>query len=163
MKCITIFFSIAVCLVILAESSKQYLRKRSVTNSRYYLKRIIWDKQLLTYALFGNLAHRNQTSLSNIKRALRDAFDEWQNNSCFKFIDQTPSKSADIKIIFTSDQYAPQLVTDPLISNYTHQNCERRLKGRAGHAFFRYHKKFPGKIVLILIFFSLKREYYKLF
>jgi hypothetical protein len=141
-----ILFFMAFSFILITESGKQQVNKRSVINSRYYLKRIIWDKKLLTYALFGNLAPKNQTSLLNIKLALREAFDEWQNNSCFKFIDQTPSKSADIKIIFTSDQYAPKLVTDPLMSNYTHQNCERKLKGRAGHAFFRYHKKFPGKI-----------------
>lgn len=124
--------------------SKQH--KRSVTNSRYYLKRIIWDKRVLTYSLFGNSAAKNQTKFKTLKNSLRESFDEWQNNSCFKFIDQTPSKLADIKIIFTNDQYAAKIVTDPLSLNYTHQNCERRLKGRAGHAFFRYHKKFPAQI-----------------
>lgn len=145
-----IMFMLTFCLILLTVLSKQQLKKRSVTNSRYYLKRIIWDKRLLTYALFGNLAHKNQTSMHSIKRSLSEAFGEWQNNSCFKFVDQTPSRTADIKIVFTSDQYAHQLVTDPFIDTYTHQNCERRLQGRAGHAFFRYHKKFPGKVIIRL-------------
>lgn len=122
--------------------------KRSVTNSRYYLKRIIWDKRILSYSLFGNLAAKNQTSLKSVRHSLREAFDEWQNNSCFRFVDQTPSILSDIKIIFTNDQYSSKLVTDPFSINYAHQNCERRLKGRAGHAFFRYHKKFPAQIHL---------------
>ena len=127
------------------------LKKRSVTNSRYYLKRIIWDKRVLTYSLFGKIANKNQTTLKSIKRSMREAFWEWEKNSCFKFVDSTPSKLADIKIIFTNDQYFSDLngatsSSDPLSINYTHQNCERRLKGRAGHAFFRFNFKIINKI-----------------
>jgi hypothetical protein len=134
-----LLFSLVYFFILINNAEKTF-KKRSVTNSRYYLKRIIWDKRVLSYSLFGKIANKNQTTLKSIKRSMREAFFEWEKNSCFKFVDLTPSRLADIKIIFTNDQYSSNFIktNDPLSINYTHQNCERRLKGRAGHAFFRF-------------------------
>jgi superfamily I DNA and/or RNA helicase len=134
-----LLFSLVYFFILINNAEKTF-KKRSVTNSRYYLKRIIWDKRVLSYSIFGKIANKNQTTLKSIKRSMREAFFEWEKNSCFKFVDLTPSRLADIKIIFTNDQYSSNFLktNDPLSINYTHQNCERRLKGRAGHAFFRF-------------------------
>ena len=95
-----LLFSLVYFFILINNAEKTF-KKRSVTNSRYYLKRIIWDKRVLSYSLFGKIANKNQTTLKSIKRSMREAFFEWEKNSCFKFVDLTPSRLADIKIIFT--------------------------------------------------------------
>lgn len=119
------------------QSLNRPLHKRSITSSRYYSKRALWNQTALSYSLLGNVAERNQTSLQSVRKVLRDSFQEWQNNSCFNFIEVTPSLTADIKIIFTNDKSN---------KNYYHKSCERRFRGTAAHAFFRYHKKYPANI-----------------
>lgn len=115
----------------------------SVTSSKYNLKRILWDKFDLTYSLHGNVAYRNQTKQETVRKVLNEAFSEWQRNSCFKFRDVSPSKYADIKVIFTRDSNTAYFdshgreVVDPLSINYSHFGCERRFRGSAAHAFFR--------------------------
>ena len=109
------------------EGNASIVRKRSVTRSKHNKERVLWNKSLITYSLFGNVAAYNQTSYAAVKKALSQSFAEWQSNSCFKFKDVTPSYNADIKIIFTNDRLrnSPKRVENPYSIDYTHHNCER--------------------------------------
>lgn len=82
------------------------------------------------------MAPRGQLSFAKVLELLNDAFADWQSKTCFRFkyLANDPSSSADIKVVFTNDQ------------ENAHKSCERRFKGAAGHAFFRYHKKHPAQI-----------------
>jgi predicted Zn-dependent protease len=119
-------------------------------SSRYLRKKIQWQKSTLTYTLMGNVSAYNQTSFDSARQALNDAFHEWQINSCFKFVDVTPNNHmADIKIIFTNDRSNNQNM---------HDKCDRKFKGSAAHAFFRYHKKFPANIHINNEFFWIESK-----
>ncbi|CAF0779458.1 unnamed protein product [Brachionus calyciflorus] len=109
------------------------MNKRSIVASRYVPKRALWNKYILSYSLDGNVSDKNQTSFLAVKKALFDAFHDWEMNSCFDFIDVTPSQKSDIKILFTNDKI-------------NHKDCNRKFRGTAAHAFYRYHKKFPAHI-----------------
>ena len=75
-----------------------------------YMKQTRWTRADLSYEVIGNVASRNQTSLSAVEKAVREAFDDWEINSCFRFkrlnsAQQRPFSSlADIKIVFTNDR-----------------------------------------------------------
>ena len=143
-----IYLTCIFILLIPCESKKNVLNKRSIQQSNNYLKIKNWDRKYLTYSLFGQVASYNQTDLRLVQTLIFEAFNEWQLNSCFKFINVTPSRQADIKIIFTNDNYRSSLYEDdPLLGNFFHQKyCETEIKNIAAHAFFRYHKKFPAQI-----------------
>ena len=108
-------------------TSKKNIKRRSMTRSKYNRDRILWNKKIITYSLFGDFVSNNQTTLYAIKKALNESFSEWEANSCFKFKNVTPNYVSDIKIIFTNDRmrYSPRRVEDPFSLNYTHHNCER--------------------------------------
>jgi predicted Zn-dependent protease len=132
--------------------------KRSAVDTSLYLKQIQWPKVDLTYSLIGNVASKNQTQTRAVENTLRDAFDEWERNSCFRFTRIIRNLSnADIKIIFTNDrnyaqinqqqqQKQQQLNGTNVQNNYYHRNCTRKFRGSVAHAFFRYNKKFPAHI-----------------
>lgn len=75
-----------------------------------YMKQTRWTRADLSYEVIGNVASRNQTSLSAVEKAVREAFDDWERNSCFRFkrlngAQLKPFSSlADIKIVFTNDR-----------------------------------------------------------
>lgn len=100
---------------------------------RYTPRRARWFKYNLSYSMTGLVSNKNQTSNDSARKALRDAFQNWQSVSCFDFFDVTPSQNADIKIVFTSDKNG-------------HQDCDRKFYGTAAHAFFKYHSKYPATI-----------------
>ena len=98
-----------------------------------------WTRSYLSYSILGEVANRNQTQFSAVRQTLKLAFADWQANSHFKFRDITPSIYADIKVIFTRDDfyYKP--------SEMRH-NCGRKFSKNPAHAFFKNHKKTPGEI-----------------
>jgi predicted Zn-dependent protease len=104
--------------------------------SKYYLRRVVWHRNRLTYALVDHhVASHNQISAQSVRNILREVFDEWQMNSCFHFHHVSSPQIADIKILFTSDRRLS-----------THKNCSRKFQNSAGHSFFRFHKAFPAQI-----------------
>lgn len=99
---------------------------------KYTPRRARWFLYNLTYSLTGVISDKNQTSLQSAKKALNDAFSNWQSISCFEFFDVTPSLNANIKIVFTNDKID--------------HHCNRKFHGTAAHAFFKYHNKYPATI-----------------
>ncbi len=78
-----------------------------VVDDSHYLKQIQWDKVDLSYVIVGNVASKNQTSVKAVERTVREAFDEWERNSCFKFRPLGSNQNfqkADVKIVFTNDK-----------------------------------------------------------
>lgn len=125
----------------------RHLFKRSIVSSKNYLNRILWEKKNISFSLFGNEFSKDSMSVELVRNILKDAFKEWQENSCFKFNDVTPSARADIKIVFTNDRHKTRAKQMNLAEkNYEHQRCERKFRSHAAHAFFRYHKKYPAHI-----------------
>lgn len=125
-------------------------------SSRYLRKKILWQKSTLTYSLIGDVSAYNQTSFDAVRQVLNDAFNEWQSNSCFKFNDITPNHhTADIKIIFTNDRLSMKNNNNIL---YNHEKCDRKFRGSAAHAYFRYHKKYPANIHVNNEFFWLESK-----
>lgn len=106
-----------------------YIRPRY----RYTPRRARWTLYKLSYSLTGVLSDKNQTSAESARKAVNDAFSDWQSVSCFDFFDVSPSLIADIKIVFTNDKS-------------DHHNCNRKFHGTAAHAFFKYHNKYPATI-----------------
>lgn len=81
----------------------------SVVEDNSYLKQIQWDKVDLSYTVVGNVGSRNQTSVEAVERTVREAFDEWEQNSCFSFRRLAFNENfqkADVKIVFTNDRYS---------------------------------------------------------
>ncbi|RMZ99131.1 metalloendo ase 1-like [Brachionus plicatilis] len=117
------------CLIVQTCTSNAYTRPRY----RYTPRMARWSKYNLTYSLSGDVSDKNQTSLEAAKKALGDAFSDWQSVSCFVFSEAT--LNADIKIVFTNDKSG-------------HLNCNRKFHGTAAHAFFKYHRKYPATIHL---------------
>lgn len=104
--------------------------------SKYYLRRVVWPRNRLTYALMDHhVASHNRISVQSVRNILREVFDEWQMNSCFHFKHISSPELADIKILFTSDRKLT-----------SHENCSRKFQNSAGHSFFRFHKAFPAQI-----------------
>lgn len=81
--------------------------KRSILEPNQYIEQIKWTKANLSYTVIGNVASRNQTSVDTVEKTVREAFDEWERNSCFKF-KRIPSdqarESIDIKVVFANDK-----------------------------------------------------------
>jgi hypothetical protein len=126
MKLLTVFLVILFREILVGIDANLF-GKRSITRSKHNKERILWNKSLITYSLFGNIAEFGQTSYGAVKKALVLSFSEWEANSCFKFKDVTPSSYSDIKIIFTNDKRrnSPKRIENPYSENYTHHNCER--------------------------------------
>lgn len=84
-----------------------------VTDENGYMKQIQWTRTDLTYAVIGNVGAKNQTTVDSVERTVREAFSEWERNSCFRFrrinnlgISQNESwQMSDVKIVFTNDKY----------------------------------------------------------
>ena len=108
----------------------------SINIQKHLMKRIVWSKSRISYALQGRVESRNQTRFDVVRRVIDESFQEWEFKSCFEFRDITPSSHADIKVVFTNDHSQTN----------DHKSCDRRFRGSAGHAFFRNHKKFPAQI-----------------
>lgn len=75
----------------------------SVTEENVYHKQIQWTRADLTYAVVGSAASKNQTSQEAVERTVREAFSEWERNSCFRFR-RSDYQFADIKVAFTNDK-----------------------------------------------------------
>ena len=114
-------------LFVIFKSQASYQR------SRNHNRNIFWRKTDLNYSLFGHVASQNQTSLSSIKKAVRDAFTEWETNSCFRFTEITPSSTADIKLVFTNDHLmsgSKQPQSSPFEADFAHKYfCKSRITG----------------------------------
>ena len=90
----------------------------------------LWNKRNLTYALFGNPACHSQTRPAQIRRTVKEAFADWQANSCFTFRQVDASSSADINVVFTNDNNERR-GNDPLSSTFSHRSfCHSRLKSK---------------------------------
>ena len=94
-------------------------------------KREIWTKSKLSYSVFGSVAHQAQTSEQTVRRVLRDAFAAFENSSCFRFSDVTPSSQADIKLIFTNDDSPSRSQANPFLPDFSHRKfCKSRIEGQ---------------------------------
>jgi len=114
-------------VVLLVSLGEHWLLASDVKSSAWDKRH--WTKLDLTYALFGDTAHQNQTRPEAVRRALREAFAEWQANSCFTFREVAASR-ADIKVIFTSDS-GEQGSADPLSPAFSHRAfCHSRIKSK---------------------------------
>ncbi len=89
----------------------------------------LWTKRDLSFGLLGNIASQNQTSSAVIWNTLREAFSEWQVNSCFTFR-ETAASLADIKIIFINDN-DKQDKENSLNSVFSHKSyCPSKIKSK---------------------------------
>jgi hypothetical protein len=151
-KVITILL-VLLCVIseLKSEPSKIFKKRSIVSISKHFLKRILWQKKVITYALHGRFDSRHHVKLEDARLILCQAFSEWQNSSCFKFQDKTPSIRSDIKVIFTNDN-RPSTVhyknyQNEIPDSLEHfEKCERRFRNSPAHAFFRHHKRHPAEI-----------------
>lgn len=92
-----------------------------------------WNQTLLTYTVLGELSTIHKIKQFNMYKTIQNAFLEWSINSPYRFIDMTPFKNADIKVIFSRD------------SDKTH-NCYRNFNNNPAHAFFITNKRYRAQI-----------------
>jgi hypothetical protein len=108
------------------------------------LHKRIWNKPILTYAIMGQIAFRNQTNSDLTKNVIRCAFEDWQRHSPYKFYETLDQDQADLKVIFTRDN-EDESENNISLQHYQH-DCDRKLKNSAAHAYFADHPTYSGEI-----------------